>query len=198
MICAVVLAAGHSERMGVPKLLLPLAGKTVIAHVVDALVATPLDEIRVVLGAEREAIARVLDGQGLRFVVNTRPASDMLASIRCGLRELPAGCEAVLVALGDQPTITPSLVRHLIREFRAATRTILFPTHGGRRGHPVLLAVRHVPELLERHAGVGLRGLIEAHPDAVLPVAVDDPGVLEDVDTPADYVRVAARLRGAQ
>lgn len=195
MICAVVPAAGRSERMGVPKLLLPLAGTPIIARVVDALREAQLDEIRVVLGGEREALAQVLEAPRVRFVTTAKPYGDMLASIRSGLRGLPPDCEAVLVALGDQPMITPTLVRRVIHAFRGAAQTIVLPAHAGRRGHPVLLSIRHVPEVLESYDGVGLRGLIAAHPDEVIEVEVDDPAAFEDVDTPEDYARMTTRLR---
>ena len=86
MICAIVLAAGCSRRMGSQKLLLPFAGKTVIAHIVDEVRSSPVSEILVVLGKDNEAVTAALAGRTWIAVVNPEPEGDMLSSVRCGLR----------------------------------------------------------------------------------------------------------------
>jgi molybdenum cofactor cytidylyltransferase len=106
MICAVVLAAGRSERMGTQKLLLPVCGQPLVARVVDELIAGPLQQIIVVVGRDAEQIQSALAGRAVTFVSNPDSQGDMLSSVRCGLRALPALCEAVLVVLGDHPGIT--------------------------------------------------------------------------------------------
>ncbi len=67
---------------------------------------------------------------------------------------------------------------------------IIVPVYAGRRGHPMLISPAYAREALTAHDGVGLRGLLLAHPDRVVEVPVDVPGVLEDLDTPADYRRL--------
>jgi molybdenum cofactor cytidylyltransferase len=189
MICALVLAAGRSERMGTQKLLLPLGGKPVIARIVDELQRSPLEETIVVLGCDGQEVQKALRGRAVTFVTNPDFAGDMLSSVRCGLRVLPAGCVAVLVVLGDQPNLTSQLVRALIEAFKEPGRGILVPAHNGHRGHPLLIATRYRDELLSRHEGVGLHGLLDAHPEAVFRLEIPDAAPLEDMDTPADYQR---------
>ncbi|MGD8501428.1 MAG: NTP transferase domain-containing protein, partial [Phycisphaerales bacterium] len=70
MICAVVLAAGRSRRMGIQKLLLPFGGKTVIAHIVDQLLASTVDEVHVVVGHQAERISRELSARAVSIVSN--------------------------------------------------------------------------------------------------------------------------------
>jgi molybdenum cofactor cytidylyltransferase len=77
------------------------------------------------------------------------------------------------VALGDQPGITAEVVSQLIQSFRAARRGIVVPTYQGRRGHPLLIAMRFRDEILSRFDTVGLRGLLESHPDEVVPLEVE-------------------------
>ena len=89
MICAVVLAAGLSSRMGVQKLLLPFGGKTVIGHIVDQLLASTVGEVHVVVGHEAERLSAELSGRAVSFVTNPEYKSGMLSSVRCGLRNLP-------------------------------------------------------------------------------------------------------------
>lgn len=189
MICAVVLAAGRSERMGTQKLLLPLGGKPVIARIVDELLQSPLQETVVVVGRDGEEVQQALKNCAVTFVTNPEFAGNMLSSVRCGLRAIPAGCEAVFVVLGDQPAISFQLVGNLIQAYKESGRGIVVPAHNGHRGHPLLIATRFCDELLDRHEDVGLKGLLDMHPDAVFRLEISDATVLEDMDTPEDYQR---------
>jgi len=189
MICAIVLAAGRSERMGRQKLLLPLKDRPIIVRVVDELLRVPVSRVLVVVGRDAGPIQAALCGREVSFVRNPDSAGDMLGSVRCGLRALPESCEAVLVALGDQPGLSHQLVGGLIGAFRESGRSIIVPAHGGRRGHPVLFDARFREEMLTRFEGVGLRGLLAAHPDKIHRVPVLSASALEDLDTPEDYQR---------
>jgi molybdenum cofactor cytidylyltransferase len=188
--CAVVLAAGRSRRMGkgVQKLLLPLGGTTVVGRVVDELLRSELGRVIVVAGPDGR-IAQALDGRPVTLVTNPDPEADMLDSVRCGLRALPAECDAVLVALGDQPGLTSGLVNEMLRAYAACGRGILVPVHAGRRGHPLLFSTRYRDEVLTRFDGEGLRALPKAHPEDVLELPVAGAAILEDVDDPGDYLR---------
>ena len=197
MTCAVVLAAGLSRRMGpgVQKLLLPFAGSTVIGHVVGQVLAAPVDQVIVVTGRDaRVAAAASAAGRGVTVVVNEAVDDDMLGSARCGLRALPAGCDAVLLVPGDQASITSGLVRRVIGAFATGGHRIVVPAYKGRRGHPLLFAAGYAPQVLSGYDGVGVRGLLRSHPDDVFELDVDDPGVVNDVDLPGDYERELARL----
>ena len=186
MICAVVLAAGRSTRMATQKLLLPYRGRTIIGHVVDEVLGSRVDRTLVVTGEDQERVTASLD-RAVTFVPNPDPEGDMLSSVRCGVRAVPAGCDAVLILLGDQPAVTGEVIRSIVEARRLHGDSIIVPVYGGRRGHPILIPMRYAREVLTAHDGVGLRGLLMAHPDAVLEVPVDVPGVLEDIDTPEDY-----------
>ncbi len=196
MIRAVVLAAGLSTRMGTQKMLLPFGGDTVIGHVVDQLLASALAQVAVVVGHEGDRVAEALAGRPVHVVVNERYADGMLSSVRCGLRAL-GPCEGVLVALGDQPSITTTLVDELVAAYPCCGLGILVPLYEGRRGHPVLFADRYREEVLTNFDDVGLRGLMQAHPDDVAELPVADEAVLSDMDYPEDYRRELARLDGA-
>lgn len=189
MICAVVLAAGLSRRMGVQKLLLPFGGKTVIAHIVDQILASEVDETYVVAGHEGERVSRELSARRVTIVTNPDYESGMLSSVRCGLGALPEGCRAVLVALGDQPSVTSRLIGEMIRAFDKTDRRILVPTYEGRRGHPLLFSAGYRDEILSHYDDVGLRGLLHAHPDDVFEMDVSISSVLCDMDNPEDYRR---------
>ena len=194
MICAIVLAAGRSSRMGVQKLLLPFAGKTVISHIVDQLLASTVDRVVVVTGHEPQRISEVLSGKAVSIVHNADYDSGMLSSVRCGLLAIPKGCKAVLVAIGDQPSINTELVSLMIRSFDAGQKKILVPCYEGKRGHPLLFSSLYREEVLTRYDDVGLRGLLRAHPDEVFELTASTPSVLSDMDYPEDYRRELTAL----
>jgi len=193
MISAIVLAAGHSRRMGTQKLLLPFRGKPMIATIVDELLGSPVDEVIVVTGKSHEALAAALVGRDVRLVVNTNADSEMLQSVRCGLHLVNAESDAVIVALGDQPTLTAAVVGELIRAYQSTSRDIVVPVHKGKRGHPLLVSTQLQDEIFRCHDGRGLRGLLDAHAERVLEVEIDDANILKDIDLPVDYDRAITR-----
>ncbi|MFH1716223.1 MAG: nucleotidyltransferase family protein [Planctomycetota bacterium] len=194
MICAVVLAAGLSRRMGVQKLLLPFGGKTVVAHIVDQLLASCVDEVHVVVGHQGRQVSAELSGRKVTIIENPDYESGMLSSARCGLAHLPQQCSAILVALGDQPSITSQLIDKMLLTFKAAEKRILVPLYNGRRGHPLLFSQIYRDEILANYDDVGLRGLLHAHPEDVFELAVSSSAVLSDMDCPEDYRRELERI----
>lgn len=193
MIAAVVLAAGESRRMGEPKLLMPLEGKPVLRHVVDALTAAPVDEIVVVVGRYIEEVLSILIDTSVGVAENPRYADGMLSSVRAGIRSFASTPEAIIVAPGDQPAIRSEWVGALIASYRAAGGGIHVPAHGGRRGHPVLFDGRYIDDVLTRFDNAGLRGLLRDYPDDVHEVTIADEGIFEDLDTPADFAQALER-----
>lgn len=189
MICAIVLAAGLSSRMGVQKLLLPFGGKTVISHIVDQLLASTVSEVNVVVGHQAERISAELSGRAVSIVNNPNYKSGMLSSVRCGLQSLPEKCRAVMVVLGDQPSITSELIDKMLQSLAATEKSILVPLHKGKRGHPILFSSLYRDEILTQYDDVGLRGLLHGHCDDIFELAVSTASVLCDMDCPEDYRR---------
>lgn len=199
MICAIVLAAGESRRMGArarcQKLLLPFSGKTVITCVVDTLFNSVVDKVFVVTGRDGDMVAKELGARSVTIVNNPDYRSGMLSSVRCGLRSLPHDCRAVMVVLGDQPAITRKLIEDLVQAFASSRKGIVVPVFQGKRGHPMLFSSGYRDEILTRYDNVGLRGLLHAHPDDVFELTCSGPCVLSDIDYPEDYRRELSALR---
>jgi len=192
MICAIVLAAGRSRRMGRQKLLLPFGASTVIGHIVDQVLASKVHDAYVVVGSDEAAVAEALGDRPVHLIRNPEPQAEMLSSVRCGLRALPPGCCAVVVVLGDQPGVSCSLVNALIDAHFGSGKGLVVPVHEGRRGHPLLLAIGYREEVLTAHDAVGLRGMLQAHPEDVLEVEADSAAT-SDMDRPEDYLRERSR-----
>jgi molybdenum cofactor cytidylyltransferase len=197
MIIAVVPAAGQSQRMGRPKLLLPLGPRRVIEHVLDALVASRVDETIVVVPPGAEELRAVISTYPVHIVPLDAQTPDMRASIIEGLnhaqRQRAQAPDAFLVALADQPSVSSRVIDALVARFRSSNRSIFIPTYNGRRGHPVLFAWRHVQQIRALPADQGLNRLVAQLDAEVEECPFDDPGLVEDLDTPADYSRLDAR-----
>ena len=140
--------------MGTQKLLLPWAGKTVIEHVVDPLLASRVDQVLVITGHDHEPLQRTLANYPVTLEYNDQYTQGMLSSVRCGLKALPENCTGVLVALGDQPTLKVSTVNCLLDQFLQHPQIVL-PTYQGRRGHPLLFSCAYASEILTQYDGTG-------------------------------------------
>jgi len=180
--------------MGVQKLLLPFDGRTVIGHITEEVRRSLVARTVVVVGQDADRIAGAVAGHRVTVVTNPDLGGDMLSSVRCGLRAMPSDCEAVLVALGDQPAITADLIDRMVQAYRTAERGILVPVYGGRRGHPLLFTSRYRDEILTAYDGIGLRGLLRAHADDVFEFDVPSSSILEDMDHPDDHRRALAKF----
>jgi molybdenum cofactor cytidylyltransferase len=196
MIAAVVPAAGHSQRMGRPKLILPLGGVTVITRVVSALCAAGVAPVVVVPPPADAPGAALLSRDaaeaGAVVVVPDRQPPDMRSSVEIALAELErleTALTTVLLTPADSPGLTPKLVARVIAYARSSPRSIVVPTVAGRRGHPVALPWEIALGVRSLPAGVGVNALIGLYAGAVKEIEVDDTGAVADLDTPDDYLR---------
>jgi molybdenum cofactor cytidylyltransferase len=187
---AVVLAAGKSERMGVNKLLLRIAGRTLLDHILEALEAAGLREVYVVLGHRPEMLRPVLERHDVEEVLNPEYEEGMLSSFKAGLRRVSS--EAAYLVLGDQ-LLEPALLVKMASAMEGDPQAeIVSPTYLGRRGHPVLFRSSVFGEILSLRGGETLRDLIERHSSSHRLVE-GGPLCVLDIDTPEDFER-ARRL----
>ena len=196
IIKAVLLAAGESTRMGPDnKLLLPLAGKTVLRHMVDTLLAAELDEVIVVLGHQSHAARAVLAGLPIKVVINTHYQQGQMSSVHAGVSAIEEDCDGILIGLSDQPLLTVADIHQLVSGFEQRSQgSIVVPTYQGRRGNPIILDGAYRHNLIVGGQNLGCRRLIEKHPEAVTTLAFDQDHVVVDMDTPEAYQVVKQRL----
>src|SRR5512143_1124157 len=106
MIAAIILAAGQSKRMGRPKMLLPWGESTVIEHVIATFRQAGIEQVLVVTGGARQELQQAIARYPVVVVHNDNYADgEMLSSLQCGLKAMPAEAQAALVGLGDQPQV---------------------------------------------------------------------------------------------
>lgn len=178
-------------RMGQPKAGLRVApsGPTFAEAAVCAVRTAGVADVTVVAGAHPEAVAAALAGvQDVRVVVHDGWAAGQLSSLRAGLDAVDApDLEAILVTLVDCPLVRPATVRRLIETWTGTRPPIVRPAIGERHGHPVIFDRITFADLRTAPLDVGAKAVIARWSTAIVNVAVDDHGVLADIDTPADY-----------
>ncbi len=187
-IWAIILAAGESKRMKVPKMLLSFNGKTMIEKVIENVLGSEVFNTLVVLGSFRDEILAVLRDLPVKHCYNERYRDGMLSSVQCGIRNLPEGYDAVLIFPGDKPLIEPLVPNKIIAAYRESGKGIIIPVYLKKRGHPLLVDRKYSDSIYNLDPGKGLRSLAEGNPGDVLEVQVNSPGILKDFNTNEDYL----------
>lgn len=183
----ILLAAGRGKRFDPSglqnKLLQPFNGgvdPVVVASAKNLLAAVP--RVLAVVRSGDDRVAAALGAAGCDVRVCADADLGMAHSLTHAIEHVK-GAEGWLIALGDMPHVLPATMRRLAAAVEAGA-DIAVPVHQGRRGNPVAFSHYHLPLLLALDGDQGARAILQSHP--VRDVAVDDPGVLRDIDTPAD------------
>lgn len=190
---AIVPAAGHSRRMGRPKLLLPWDGSTVIETVIRAWRASRVAAVIVVARRDDVELLDRCHAAGAEVVAPGVPPAEMKDSVRLGLdyvgqRYRPRECDVWLLAPADMPRLSAPAINGLLDAHDPTDASILVPLAGGRRGHPVLFPWPVAADVANLPADSGVNSLLTRH--SVREVPACHPGLVDDLDTPADYVRL--------
>jgi molybdenum cofactor cytidylyltransferase len=189
-IWAIILAAGESKRMGFPKMLLSINGKSMLENVILNVIGSYIDHAIVVLGAGSELLTDITSKYSLKICLNDNYKEGMLSSVKCGFRNLPLDFEAVMIFQGDQPLITPKVINKVIEAYKNSDKGIVIPVHEKKRGHPLLINRKYIDKIDQLDNSVGLRSLAYTYPDDVLEIEINDPCILRDFDTYTDYLKV--------
>jgi len=198
-LAGIVLAAGRSARMGSPKALLDFRGEPFVLRILEALEALDLKTRIVVVGPRHEAkdIRALLSRHDCMVIENPDVEGGPIASLRAGLGVVhtikPSG---VLVWPVDLPHVRVDTVERLIDVFRRTAPLAVVPRFGTRRGHPIIWASAAFAELEESDAATrdGARAVLRAHQPDIREVPVDDPAVIDDLNTPEDYERLVREI----
>jgi len=187
MVSAILLAAGESKRLRMPKLLLPFGKSTILEQTIDNLLDSMVDEVIVVLGHRSEEMIRKLANRPVKIAINPIYHQGMSTSIVKGLSLVDNRAQAIMVALADQPLINSQTINRLIEESLGYDKGIVIPTYQAERGHPVIFASEYKEELLGLKGDIGGRQTIKEHPNDTLEVIADSKAITMDVNTINDY-----------
>jgi CTP:molybdopterin cytidylyltransferase MocA len=188
-VAGILLAAGEGSRLGRPKALVEIAGQRLADRGVALLRAGGAAPVVVVTGAAS------VEPAGAVVVHNPDWRTGMGSSLAAGLRALPAGTSAAVIALADQPLIGAEAVRRLIAAYRDGAG-VAVAAYDGLPRNPVLFARPYWPEVIASSVGdVGARVFLRDHAGLVTRVECGDTGSPDDVDTAEDLTRVTQAVR---
>lgn len=189
---AVILAAGFSSRMGALKALLPLGGRTVLEQCVALFHGCGIEDVVVVTGHRAQEVGAIARSAGARVAHNPHSADGMYGSVQAGVRQLAQPCSGFFLLPVDIPLLRRGTIGLLSQSFAKAPAPVCCPVFAGRRGHPPLLTVDLIPDILgSAHPEGGLRALLaswaQQQPGLVREVVVADAHIHLDLDTPDAY-----------
>jgi len=199
-----ILAAGESSRMGRDKALLPwppatagssAATETFLSAAIRSL-ALSTDFVLIVAGANHEALAPIIYANGASIVVNPDPSRGQFSSLQVGLHEvLNRGRDAVMITLVDRPPAKLATVQKLREAFEAAPQNIwaVVPEVAGAHGHPFVAGRELIESFLQAPPTASAREIEHRHQDRIQYVAVDDPFVGMNVNTPDEYAALTMK-----
>jgi len=189
-IACVLLAAGGSRRLGMPKQLVRYRGQSLLRSAVRAArTAIPHAPLIVVLGAHHLRLRGLLRSTEPHAIAvyNARWSDGLAGSLKAGLRAAPQGIQAVLVLLVDQPRVDAQALVRLLSAWRKRPGLAAAASYAGRLGVPAVLPRACWPAL---RALAGDRGARDVLRSAARTTAVPIPEASVDIDTPADLARV--------
>jgi molybdenum cofactor cytidylyltransferase len=201
----VILAAGESSRMGRDKALLawpPTSGPQVpssesfLSAAIRSL-ALSTDFVIVVAGQNEPALTPIIYANGASIIVNPDPGRGQFSSLQVGLREvLNRGRDAAFITLVDRPPAQAATVQMLRESFEAAPQDIwaLVPEFSGKHGHPFVVGREMIERFLREPVTGNARDVEHRHQEHIQYLAVDDPYVALNINTPDDYAALLAKL----
>ena len=188
-LAAVILAAGESKRMGRPKALLPLGDKTFVEKLIFDYHQVGCRPVIVVLGNSADRIRPTIENLDILIQINPDPQGGLLSSLQIGLDAIPSQCTGFFFCLVDHPAISVETLQRMIKEWHRNTELAVRPRFENRGGHPVLMGCKWIEPILALPHSSNMRRLLHEKVSEVIDLPVSDPGILIDIDTPADYQR---------
>jgi molybdenum cofactor cytidylyltransferase len=186
---AVILAAGLSRRMGVPKLFLDFHGKPLFLYSVECAIQSQLNPILIVGGEHVPLLQDHTKDLPVEIVGNPDYTKGMATSLKRGIETMDGRVDALLVFLADQPFVPPALVKEMLHTYtvcRSSGIRIVRPLYSGIPGHPVLFDADLFTEFSDLQGDEGGRLIIKRHAEKLKFIPADNPLWGADIDTPDD------------
>ena len=190
-IAVILIAAGASRRFGVAdKLYANYHDQPLITHAL-ALYQNANFSQRILVTRPDSGLEQLPQAASFHHTANPQADKGMGTSIAAGMAAV-SDARHVLIALADMPNIQPQTIARLLAAAQMEGRSIIVPTFEGKDGHPVIFGAAHFAALAALDADTGGRDIIRKHPSVVSRLAVDDAGVVFDIDTPEELSRAHA------
>jgi len=186
-ISAVILAAGESSRMGEPKPLLQIKGKSFLERAVGNCQQAGIGEILVVLGHSADGMIPHISELGCQWIIHSNYSEGQTSSLQAGLRAIRQDVEAFLLYPIDYALVEAQDLRLLLQaREQYPTKAAYIPVFQNQKGHPVLLDHRIREKILEISADLGANVIVRQFQKETILIPVENEWVLRDIDTPAD------------
>ncbi len=180
----ILLAAGFSRRFGSNKLLQPLTNGMPLALAAACRLRLAVPEILAVVNADAAELARLFEQNGVPVTVCPHAQAGMGASLAWAVSKT-AHASAWIVALADMPLIQPATIAQVVATLDDPA-AIAVPVFQEQRGHPVGFGRTYFEELIQLNGDRGAQSLLRNHAEYVQWLVCNDPGVVMDIDMPAD------------
>jgi len=197
-VSAVILAGGFSMRMKQFKPLLPLGDSTVIENTINVFRNSGIYDITVVIGYLANDLKPILDCMGVKWVYNENYHEGMYSSVVTGMCCLKSNTQGFFLLPADMPLVKPETIQEMLRVYKNENCEIIYPIYKGRRGHPPLISSSLFPAIKNWDGGGGLRALLSNYQNVATQVEVIDEGILTDMDTPEDYIKLCKSFINCQ
>ena len=197
-VAGLVLAAGASSRMGIPKQLLPAGDTLLLERVLAQALRSKLDLVVLVLGFKaREIRGKIRSGSlqsNLKIVENTDFKLGISSSIIAGLSHVEKNYAHVMILLGDMPYITSGVINRLVSGYLESGLPLGALKVRGKRSHPVIIGRPFFPALHRLTGDQGARDLFVSRKDQVCLVDPGEDYDDMDIDTYEDYLKFKKTL----
>ncbi len=191
---ALILAAGYSGRMGMPKAFLPFdAKRTFLEKIADEYRAFGCTPVAVVLNEEGMELFQKMPlrhKENILAILNPAPEKERFFSIQTGLKALKPK-SGVFLHNVDNPFLKQDVL--LILAATSQENTYAIPTHHDEGGHPILLSQEIVNALTETTDYTqNLRVFLERFKPIKVPV--NDANILATINSPEEFEKFFGKL----
>lgn len=196
---AIVPAAGLSRRMGQPKLVMDLLGKPVVQWLLETLDQPEIEATVIVMRSSDEPLQSCVAQTEAITVLPEDDPPDMRASVEHALTRIrhsfdPQADDAWLLIPADHPILDAGALRELLARWQEIDADILVPTHEGQRGHPTFFRWPLADQVAAIPPDSGINYLLKSEKTIVEEYDSASPGVVLDLDTPADFEALVKSL----
>lgn len=185
---AIILAAGSSSRMGVPKQLLPIHKMTLLEHCLKNIKDSAVSTTICVLGANSAQILDEVKDKEVIFICNKDWKKGLSSSIQAGvryLRDYSKSHQGILITLADQPEISSQYYNELLHHFSRYPDHIIASRYDTRCGVPAIFPEIHTQSLMDLEGDRGAGSFLNSIQENI--ISVNNNINLMDLDTPEQY-----------
>jgi molybdenum cofactor cytidylyltransferase len=187
-LAGLVLAAGGSSRLGMPKQLLTWRDQPLVCHAVEQSLAVCGAGVVVVAGAHAAEVSVSLQGYPVTIIHNPHWQSGAATSLSAGISALRSrSANGVLISLCDQPLVLASDLAHLADIWQTAPHLPAASQYRRIVGVPAIFPAGYFDRLAGLQGDVGARALLRSAEEITI---LEMPSAAMDIDTPEDMERL--------